>query len=156
MGIKYPTAEEHAGETRGGKLWICDFCREGWWDPAMTGSFAVCDDCGATMREAGIAEYTEAKKALEPDQTTQAYAVAEELAKEFVQKTMGMSKEEIWEAADLSISSFTGVQELLDNRSTLEHLLACPAYGNPVWSNDNVDESDNGEGRSTPEDRLPG
>jgi len=65
---------------------------------------------------------------------SQAYIVAETLAEEFAERTAGMTREEIWEVADVLLSHCVGVQELLDDGETEEHILADPAYGEPVWS----------------------
>ncbi len=87
---------------------------------------------------------------------SQAYIIAETLAEEFRDRTSAMTKEEIWEAADVLSSHCVGVQELIDNGETEEHILADPAYGEPAWSENNDDDSGSGDRREAPGDRVSG
>lgn len=75
---------------------------------------------------------------------TQAHAVAEDLAEEFAQKTTGMEKEEIWEAAGHLVVHFASVENMIDQGETEEeeNLLVSPAYGEPAWSEDHPDEEE--------------
>lgn len=79
---------------------------------------------------------------------TQAHAVAKDLAEEFVQKTMTMEKEEIWEAAGHLAEHFGAVENVIDSDlEEGENLLVRPAYGEPAWSEDHPDEEkDTAEG----------
>ena len=86
---------------------------------------------------------------------SQAYTVAESLAEEFTERTATMTREQIWEAADILASHCVGVQELIDHGKTEEHLLADPAYGEPAWSEDHGDDCEDGDGREGSGDRTP-
>ena len=80
---------------------------------------------------------------------TQAHAVAKDLASEFVQKTMGMEKEEIWEAAGHLVAHFAAIENSIDGAADEEEdLLIKPAYGNPVWEENHVEEEEEAAERS--------
>jgi len=93
------------------------------------------------------------KKEEADEGVSQAYVVAESLAEALTERTAGMTKEQVWEVADHLGLHCTGVQEMIDDGKTEEHLLADPAYGEPAWGEDH--DEDEGEGEQEAPGRFP-